>query len=154
MRVCAAQDAGAGAGIRGRIHGEFQRANLRFVAEMTGEQLIDRDIRNDLDFGLAATRRARKKRSGSACVNVIPTRPQTGQHKHLVPVRRHRLENRGKLEVGAFALRRPILHRHSVRDVEGHEPVDRFTCRSCAWDHRIEKGQRDRCSDSPQHRSP
>ncbi len=72
VQVGAAQIAGACARVGGRVHGHFERGQLRFLSEVAAEQLIDGDVGDDFDFVAAAARSAREKRSGSARVDVVP----------------------------------------------------------------------------------
>ena len=123
VRVDAAEIAGAGAGVVRRIHRQFERPQLCLAREMPGQQLIHRDIGDDLDFVASASCRAGQKRSRRAGVNVVPVRLEARQDQHLVAKRRERLENRRHLEVGARGLREPVLHRHPVGDVEGLEAL-------------------------------
>ena len=94
MRINAAQVARAGAGIGGGIHGQFERRHLCLFAEMTREQLVDRHVRENLDFIAAAARRSGQKRSRRAGMNVVPAGVKTGQDDHLIPVRGQRLQDR------------------------------------------------------------
>ena len=106
----------------------------------------------------AAARRAGQERSGRAGVNVVPVRLEAGEHQHLVAERRQRLEDRRELEVAALALRRPVLHRHAVRHVEGLEPVRRLASGSARAARTpapsLEERQRQRRADAPQHGPP
>ena len=72
--------------LAGRSMRHFERGQLRFLREVPAQQLIDRDVGDDLDFVLAAARRAGEKRSGSAGVDVIPARLDAGEDQHLVLV--------------------------------------------------------------------
>ena len=109
MRVDAAQIAGAGACVGRSIHGQLERSDLRFAGEVTGEQLVHRDVGDDFDFISAAVRGAREKRPGGAGVDVVPVCFDAGQHQHLIPERRQRFKDRGQFESRAFAFRRPSI---------------------------------------------
>ena len=98
VRVDAAQVAGARAGVGRRVHRELERCHLRLAGEMPREQLVHRDVGDDLDFVAAAARRAGQKRPGGAGVDVVPVRLDAREHEHLVAERRQRLENRRQLE--------------------------------------------------------
>ena len=126
VRVDAAQVAGARAGVGRRIHRQLERGDLRLAGEVPREQLIHRDVGDDLDFVAPAARRAGQERSGRAGVDVVPVRLEPGEHEHLVAERRQRLEDRRELEGRALGLRQPVLHRHAVGHVEGLEPVHRL----------------------------
>ncbi len=76
VRVDAAQVAGAGAGIGRRIDGELERGDLRLPGELPREQLVHRDVGDDLDFVPATARRAGEERPGGARVDVVPVRLQ------------------------------------------------------------------------------
>ncbi len=144
VRVDAAEIAGAGAGVVRRIHRQFERSQLGLAREMPRQQLIHRDIGDDLDLVPSAPRRAGQKRSRCAGVNVVPVGLEARQHQHLVAKWRERLEDRRHLEAGAGGFRQPVLHRHPVGDVEGLEALHR---RGRARDrrcHRIQQRQRQR----------
>ena len=64
------------------------------LRELPREQLVHRHVGDDLDLVSSAARRAGQKRSGRAGVDVVPVRLDAGQHEHLVPERRQRLQDR------------------------------------------------------------
>ena len=153
--VDAAEVAGAGAGVVGRIHRQLERGHLRVAGEVPRQQLVHRHVGDDLDFVAPAARRAGQERARGAGVNVVPVGLESRQHQHPVAERRQRLENRRQLEGRALGLRQPVVHRHPVRDVEGLEPVDRFR-RGAGQDrrHRLQQRQADRRAEAPQHGAP
>ena len=77
-------------------------------------------------------------------MDIVPTRVQTGQHDQLVFEGRQRLQNWRQLEPWAFALWRPVLHRHPIGDIERLKAVCRLRSREApqreSWVHSIEKG--------------
>ena len=155
--VRTAQNPGARTRICRRIHRQLQRGDLRLFRELPREQLVHRHIRDHLDFVPAAACGSRQKRSRRARVNVVPVRAQAGQDEHLVAEGRQRLQNGRELEGGAFAFRRPVLHGHPVRDVEGLEPVRRpgggARRRRQRREHGVEERQRHGRTQPAQHRS-
>ena len=155
MRVGAAQNSRAGAGVGRRIHRQLERRDLCLVGEVPREQLVHRHIGDHLDFVAPAPRRSGQKRSRCAGMDVVPVRAQPGKHEHLVAKRRQRLEDGRQLERAPVPFRRPVLHRHPVRNVEGLEPVHRCSRgarrRRQRREHRVEKRQRDGRPQSPQH---
>src|SRR5207248_1321117 len=122
-----------------------QRRHLRLTAEMLCKQLIDRDIGENLDFVLAAARRARKERSRSPGMDIVPTCVQAGEHEHVIAEWRQGLENGRKLEICSFPFGRPVLHGHTVWRVERQEAMRGLRSSSGAshkWrEHRFQKGQ-------------
>src|ERR1700758_2631739 len=91
-------------------------------------------------------------------MNIVPVRLNPGKHQHLIPEWRERFQNGSQLEVAAFGLRRPILHRHSVRDVERLKSMDglRYSLRAQGeWrKHGIEERQRHCGTEPPKYRTP
>ena len=79
-------------------------------------------------------------------MNVVPVRAKTRQHEHLVAEGCQRLEDGRELEGASLALRRPVLHGHAVRHIEGLEPVHRFYRgmhpQRERREHRVEERQR------------
>ncbi len=126
VRVGATEVAGARAGVGRRIHRELERGELRLPGELPRQQLVHRDVGDDLDLVAPAARRAGQERSGGARVDVVPVRLEARQDEHLIAERRQRLEDGRQLEGRAFALRRPVLHRHPVRHIEGLEAMRRL----------------------------
>ena len=96
--------------------------------------------------------------AGGASLNVVPVRAKAGQHQHLIPVRRQRFQDRRKLEGAALPFRRPVLHGHPVRHVEGLEPVHRFRGGAPAQrqrgNHGLEERQRHRRAEPLQDGAP
>src|SRR4029453_12290921 len=92
-----------------------------------------------------------------ASVNVVPARVDSGQHEHLVSERGQWFQDRRELEVATFTLRRPVLHGHAVRHVEGKKAM-RSCCRSPGRrrkrrEHRVEERQRQRGSQPAENRA-
>ena len=159
VRVDAAQVAGAGAGVVRPVHRHLERGNLRLPCEVAGEELVHRDVRDDLDLVATAPRRPGQERAGGAGVDVVPARAQSRQHDGLVAVRGERLQDRRQLEARSLGLRRPVLHRHAVRDVERLEPVRRLAHRARRGRHRgrrhrVEQRQRERRAEPPEYGPP
>src|SRR5262249_21805977 len=121
---------------------------------MPGQQLVDGNVRKNLDLVAAAARRARQEGSRGSSMNVVPTRVEAGEHQHLILKRGKWLENRRKLKSRAFALRRPVLHRHSVGHIERQETTHGLHGSSRAGNHRFEKWQGQTCTYTAQYRSP
>jgi hypothetical protein len=157
VRIGTAQDAGAGAGVRRHVHGELERGNLRLLRELPGQQLVDRDIRDDLDLVASSTRGAGQERARRSGVDVVPVRLQPRDDEHPLPVGLQRFENRRQFEGAPVTLRRPVLHRHAVRDVEGLEAVRRAAGGDGAprerGHHRVEKRQRERGANPSEDRA-
>ena len=84
VRVGAAQDAGAGAGVRRAIHGELERPQLRLLGKAPRQQLVHRHVGQDLHLVAPAARGAGEKRARRAGVDVVPAGVQPRQHQHLL----------------------------------------------------------------------
>ena len=159
VRVDAAQVAGAGAGVVRPVHGHLERGDLRLPREVPGQQLVHRHVADDLRLVAPAARHPRQERAGGAGVDVVPARPESRQHGHLIAERRERLQDRRQLEARPLGRRSPVRHRHAVRDIERLEPVRRLARRAggrrrgCRR-HRVEQRQRQRRAEPPEDGPP
>ena len=160
VRVDAAQVAGAGPGVVRPVQGDRERRHLGLPREVAREQLVHRDLAEDLGLVAAAARHAGQERPGGAGVDVVPARPESREHDRLVPERRERLEDGRQLEAGPLALRRPVRHRHPVGDVERLEARRRLRGgpprggRRGRRGHRVEERQRQRRADASENGPP
>jgi hypothetical protein len=139
------------------VHRQLERRHLRLLAELLGQDLVHRDIGNDLDFVPAAARGARQEGPRGAGVDVVPVRLQSREDDHLVFVRFQRFEDRREDKVLALALRRPERHGHAIGDVEGLKAMCRLAGRDRAQrergHHGVEERQRERGAEATQNRA-
>ncbi len=78
---------------------------------------------------------------------------EIGDHRHLVPDRLQRLEDRRQVELRSGGGRPPFVHHHAIGDVEPAEADRRFAAPApgrIGRHHRIEEGQRDAGADAAQ----
>ena len=153
MGVDTAQVAGAGAGVVGRIDGEFEGADLGFFGEVAGEELVHGDVGDDLDFVSTASGGAGEKGAGSSGVDVVPVRLDAGEDEHLVAIRGERFEYWGEFEVRAIAFGRPVFHGHAVGDVEGLEALGGLGGFGLGAEHGVQLRQREGGSESAEERA-
>ena len=103
-------------------------ATCVWLGEVPREQLVHRHVRDDLDLISSPARRARQKRSGGACVDVVPVGLEARQHEHLIPDRAPAApewEEARSRAPPSLAVQ-PVLHGHPVRHIEGLEPMHRL----------------------------
>ena len=85
-------------------------------------------------------------------------RVEAGQHKGVIAVRLHRREDRRQVERLALRGRRPVLHRHPVRDVDHaeatHAGSGRAADRRQRGHHAVEQRQRQGGAETTQNRAP
>ena len=103
---------------------------------------------------LPAARSAGEKRSGSARVDIVPTRLDAREHQHLIAVRGQRLQDRRQFESAVPSpFRSPILHRHSVGHVKRLEPRAQASPRRAEAGASLRERQRQRGAETLQYRS-
>src|SRR5690242_7863726 len=125
---------------------------------MFRQKLIHGDVGDDLHFVPSAALGAGQKRSGSAGVDIIPARLESGEHQGLIAIGRERLQNRRKLESRSLAAGSPIFHGHAIGHVERLKAVHRLRGTLPAQregrEHRIQKRQRQGSADTSQYGPP
>ena len=142
----------------GAFQPELQRSQRRVSSQLPGRNLVHRDR---LRVPGARMHVGQEPRRGAG----VGTAPAPGgwrtveprQHQELVAKRRQRLQDRRQLEPGAVGGGRPVLHDHTVGNVDRAEPHNRRSRRGAERaqrrHHAVQQRQGDAGAQSPKHRS-
>ncbi len=140
------------------FRGDLERGERRFLAEVLGDCLIDRDAGPDV-FGLGRLRYRRRGPGGAGHGMVVPAGPiETAHHREDVAERLERLHDGLEREVGSGRRRRPMRRDDAVRHVHRPEAQAGVRCgagrRRQRGHHGVEQRQRHAGPHPAQERPP
>ena len=162
--VGAAESSVARSGEVARVDAELERRQLGLASELARRNLIHRHARFDLTAlpgdGPAADDPGEKLGRGvSVIAAALTSRRPLRQSRHddqPIAIALQRLQHRRDFEGLPHRLRRPVRHRHPIREIDDTEAADApggslGQGRERRY-HRIEERQRERRPEPPQHR--
>ena len=130
VQVRAAEPRRAGADVAGEVLGRhFERRQRRVLADLLGDDLIDRRVRQHvLGFGPLRPHAGEEAADADGVIADLAARMRSRQVLHddeRVLERLERLQDRRELEAGAGRLREELVDDGAVRNVDGAEPQAR-----------------------------